>query len=120
MTSKYLGMQQEQHVWTYRCRMTNEGSEAATLMGRHWRIVDQRGHVIEVPKGSPGVVGHTPRILGLDDSNSEPAFFEYASGTTLATAAGTMEGSFQMVRDGGARFDAVISPFMLHSPGAHK
>eukprot|EP01052_Picozoa_sp_SAG31_P037712 SAG31_NODE_4912_length_2871_cov_2.282468_2_plen_125_part_00 len=60
------------------------------LVGRHWLIEDSSGHVSEVPKNSPGVVGHSPVLTSGQR-------FVYHSGCSLATETGTMSGSFQMV-----------------------
>jgi ApaG protein len=54
-------------------------------------------------------VGHQPRL--------EPGqSFEYTSFCVLQTSHGSMRGSYQMVRDDGARFDAAIAPFPLVIP----
>ena len=56
-----------------------------------------------------GVVGEQPRL--------EPGeAFTYTSGAVLSTAVGTMEGSYDMVGDDGAQFDAPIPPFTLSIP----
>src|SRR3546814_7438247 len=66
------------------------------LLARHWVITDANGNVEEV-RGD-GVVGEQPRI--------EPGEqFTYTSGAVLATAVGTMEGSYGMVGDDGTQFD---------------
>lgn len=102
----------EQFIFTYRCTISNVGEERAMLRGRHWVIKDAHGAVhAEVPRNSPGVVGFTPDL-------KPGAVFQYHSGTTLSTANGTMQGSFQMVplnelERPGPSFDAVISPFAL-------
>ena len=46
--------------YAYRIRVTNRGSETCQLVGRHWKFEDAAQHVIEVPRSSPGVVGHSP------------------------------------------------------------
>jgi ApaG protein len=90
------------YPFAYRVRVTNTGSRVVQLMSRHWRFEDTQGGVIEVPRGSPGVVGHTPH---LDVGQT----FEYVSGTQLRTPTGTMRGSFGMVVPGtGEKFEAIV------------
>jgi ApaG protein len=91
----------------YTVRITNEGAEAVQLLTRHWIITDGTGHVEEVR--GPGVVGKQP-VLEPGQS------FEYTSGCPLSTPFGVMEGTYQMVAQGGERFDAKIAPFTLSEP----
>ena len=42
--------------------------------------------------------------------------FEYTSGTHLATAVGTMRGTYQMMAEDGYAFDAAIPSFTLSVP----
>jgi len=54
---------------------------------RHLRFVDEDGGRVEVPRGSPGLVGQQPVL--------EPGkCFEYASGVRLAAPSGRLDGSF--------------------------
>jgi ApaG protein len=95
------------YVFAYTIKVTNTGKVAAQLISRHWIITDAEGHVQEV-KGL-GVVGQQPRL--------EPGeSFEYTSGTSLATAVGTMRGTYQMVAGDGKAFDAEIPQFTLSMP----
>jgi ApaG protein len=96
-----------QWFFLYTIRITNEGSETVQLLTRHWIITDGDGKVEEVR--GPGVVGKQP-ILKPGES------FEYTSGCPLTTAFGVMEGTYQMVTQGGDRFDAKIAPFTLSEP----
>lgn len=97
------------YFFAYRIRISNEGDESAQLLSRHWIITDADGQVEEVR--GPGVVGETPTL--------EPgAAFEYTSYCPLKTAVGTMQGSYTMVRPGGATFEAEIRPFTLATPHA--
>lgn len=96
-----------QYVFAYTVTITNSGAIAAQLVSRHWIITDSEHHVQEV-KGL-GVVGEQP-LLRPGDS------FEYTSGTSLATAVGTMRGTYQMVAEDGRQFDADIPPFTLSMP----
>ena len=93
----------------YTVRISNEGSETAQLLTRHWIITVATGHVVEV-KG-PGVVGEQP-VLSPGQS------FEYTSGCPLPTPFGSMRGTYQMVTTGGERFDADIAEFTLSEPTA--
>ena len=93
--------------YVYQVNIANEGTETVKLESRHWIITDARGHVEDV-KG-PGVVGEQP-VLHPGEA------FEYVSGCPLGTSFGVMHGSYQMVTDGGERFDAEIAPFALGEP----
>jgi ApaG protein len=96
-----------QYFFAYTVRIANEGSTVVQLRSRHWVITDSTGHVQEVR--GPGVVGEQPTL-------APGQHFEYTSGCMLATARGTMEGSYQMVRDDGGQFDAQVAPFDLAMP----
>jgi ApaG protein len=95
-------------VFSYTITIRNEGEVAAKLMTRHWVITDADGHVREV-RGD-GVVGEQPYLLPGQG-------FRYSSGAVLETPVGSMHGSYQMVGDDGARFDAPIPAFRLAIPG---
>jgi ApaG protein len=96
-----------QYVFAYTITITNTGEVAAQLISRHWIITDSEQQVQEV-KGL-GVVGQQP-LLQPGES------FEYTSGTSLATAVGTMHGTYQMVAGDGKTFDAQIPLFTLSMP----
>ena len=96
-----------QYVFAYTIRISNEGTETAQLRSRHWVITDGDGKVQEV-RGD-GVVGAQPSLR-------PGQHFEYTSGCVLATARGTMHGTYQMVRENGDEFDAVVAPFALAMP----
>ncbi len=95
------------YVFAYTVAISNEGGEPAQLRTRHWIITDGRGKIEEV-KGD-GVVGEQPRL-------APGQRFQYTSGCVLATPVGTMHGTYQMHRDDGTWFDAVIAPFSLVMP----
>ncbi len=95
------------HVFSYTIRITNNGSVAAQLISRHWIITDANNRVQEV-KGL-GVIGEQP-LLQPGES------FEYSSGSMIATAVGTMRGSYQMRAADGTQFDAEIPEFTLSMP----
>eukprot|EP00854_Cymbomonas_tetramitiformis_P002056 gene2056-2752_t len=59
-TGGYVGQLEDQHSFTYRFRITNTTPRPVQLIGRHLLFQDSWGSVQEVPKGSGGVVGHTP------------------------------------------------------------
>ena len=94
-------------VFAYTITVTNTGEVTAQLVSRHWIITDAEHRVQEV-KGQ-GVVGKQP-VLRPGES------FEYTSGTSLATAVGTMRGSYHMVAEDGLAFDVPIAPFTLSIP----
>jgi ApaG protein len=93
--------------FAYTIRITNEGTDTAQLLSRHWVITDANGRVEEVR--GPGVVGRQP-VLGPGQS------FEYTSACPLKTSFGVMQGTYQMVTPSGDHFDAEIAPFALSEP----
>ena len=95
--------------FAYQVNVLNEGAETVRLVSRHWVITDGNGQEQEV-RGA-GVVGEQP-VLTPGES------FEYTSACPLTTPVGSMHGSYQLVTDGGERFDAVIAPFGLGEPAA--
>jgi ApaG protein len=98
-----------QWFFLYTIQIANEGNRSCQLISRHWVIRNATGRVEEVR--GPGVVGQQPVL--------EPGErFEYTSGCPLDTPFGSMEGSYQMVREDGARFEAAIARFELREPGA--
>ena len=92
------------YVFGYTVDIANVGTVPAQLVSRHWIITNARGVVEEVQ--GPGVVGETPRLAPGES-------FRYSSGCALATPSGIMQGLYQMVRDDGDTFDAIIDPFHL-------
>ncbi len=97
------------YVFAYAITITNTGDVPTQVISRHWVITDADAHVEEV-KGL-GVVGHQP-LLAPGES------FEYTSGTALATATGSMRGSYFAVAEDGTRFEAPIDEFALAVPRA--
>ncbi len=95
---------QDEWVFQYTVRITNEGHDMVQLLTRHWIITDGMDHTEEV-KG-PGVVGEQP-VLASGES------FKYSSWCTLKTPTGVMRGTYQMVPAGGDQFDIEIAPFAL-------
>ena len=94
------------YVWAYHVRIENRGRATVQLRNRHWVITDAIGRIQEV-RGA-GVVGEQP-VLKPGES------FEYTSGTPLPTPSGIMQGSYQMEREDGERFDVRIPAFSLDS-----
>ncbi len=101
--------QQEEWVFQYTVRITNQGTETVQLLTRHWIITDAFEHTEEVR--GPGVVGEQP-VLGPGES------FKYTSWCPLRTPAGMMRGSYQMIRSDGTPFDIEIAPFGLRARNA--
>jgi len=97
----------DHYVFAYTIKITNTGTVGAKLVSRHWIITDA-DHKVQEVKGL-GVIGQQP-ALGPGES------FEYTSGATLATAVGTMRGTYRMMADDGHAFDAPIPTFTLTVP----
>jgi ApaG protein len=93
----------------YTIRLKNEGSHKVQLLSRHWVISDGTGHAEEVR--GPGVVGEQPELAPGED-------FEYTSGCPLPTPFGSMQGSYEMLREDGSTFEAAIAEFTLRQPSA--
>jgi ApaG protein len=93
--------------WAYTVEIANQSDQTVQLTARHWRITDGNGRLEEV-LGS-GVVGEQP-ILRPGES------FRYTSGCPLSTPSGIMTGTYRMVAENGAVFDAAIPVFSLDSP----
>lgn len=109
--TQYLADQSDEaagrYVFAYTITLRNTGSVAAQLISRHWVITDAQGLVQEV-RGL-GVVGAQPLLRPGET-------YEYTSGASIATAVGTMKGSYQMVAEDGTRFEATIPEFTLSVP----
>lgn len=111
VVTSYLADQSEpadhRFVFSYTITIRNEGVTAAKLMTRHWIITDANGKTREV-RGE-GVVGEQPHLKPGQG-------FRYSSYAVIETPVGAMQGSYQMLADDGARFDAPIAPFRLALP----
>ena len=101
---EYSDQSRRKWFFLYTIRITNEGSRTVQLLNRHWIITDANGEVEEVR--GPGVVGQQP-VLKQGES------FEYTSGCPLETAFGSMQGTYEMLIDGGETFNANIAGFAL-------
>ena len=95
------------YVFAYTITITNEGSIAAKLLSRYWKITDSDGKIHEV-RGE-GVVGEQPRLKPGEH-------FQYTSGTLIDTPVGSMMGSYQMIDENGENFEADIAIFTLSMP----
>jgi ApaG protein len=94
-------------VFAYKVVITNESTSKVKLLSRHWVIINADGDREDVE--GPGVVGYTPEL--------EPGeSFEYTSFCPMNTSWGTMEGTYQMVKENGEPFDADIARFYLFDP----
>jgi ApaG protein len=94
-------------VFAYTITITNRGTVPTQLLRRHWVITDANRNVQEV-RGD-GVVGEQPHLYPGQS-------FRYTSGAILKTPVGCMQGSYSMLADDGAEFDAEIPPFSLSMP----
>lgn len=98
-----------EYFFVYTICISNRGEDTVKLISRRWLITDAEGNCEEVE--GPGVVGEQP-VLRSGES------FEYTSACPLPTPFGSMRGTYQMVGEGGERFDAEIAPFELTWPQA--
>ena len=97
----------DRYAFAYTVGIENRTDEPIKLVSRHWIITDDNDQIEEVR--GPGVVGLQPMI--------EPGQkFVYTSGAILTTQFGTMQGSYEMLKPDGSRFDAEIPPFLLSRP----
>lgn len=94
----------DEWVFEYTVRITNQGGDTVQLLSRHWVITDALDNVREV-KGA-GVVGKQP-VLAPGES------FKYSSWCPLKTPTGSMRGTYRMARTNGEEFDIEIAPFGL-------
>jgi len=95
---------EDELVFQYTVRITNQGTETVQLLSRHWIITDALEHVREVQ--GPGVVGEQPTLAPGES-------FKYSSWCPLKTPTGMMRGTYQMIRADGTQFDIEIAPFAL-------
>lgn len=95
------------YAFAYTVTITNSGDVAAQLVARHWIVSDANGHTEEV-RGL-AVVGHQPLLKPGEK-------FEYTSWTRIATAQGTMRGTYFCMTEEAQPFDAPVPEFMLTRP----
>lgn len=94
-------------VWAYTVDISNTGGEPVQLVSRKWVIIDAFGRQEHVQ--GMGVVGEQPVIKPGEN-------FRYTSGTPLRTASGFMQGSYEMRRESGDSFAAIVPSFSLDRP----
>lgn len=101
--------QPQNHVYAFAYTVTivNSGDVTAQLVARRWLVADANGHTEEV-RGL-AVVGHQPLLKPAEK-------FEYTSWTRIATAQGTMRGTFFCMTDDAQPFEATVSEFVLTRP----
>lgn len=99
----------QRYVFAYTINMENVGDVAAKLLSRHWLITHGDGKVEEV--FGEGVVGQNPYL-------KPGQAYRYTSGAVLTTPVGSMQGSYQMIADDGARFETEVPLFLLSAPGS--
>ena len=90
----------QEWFFLYTVRIENVGHGTVQLINRHWNITNAAGDIEEVR--GPGVCGRQP-VLPSGES------FESTSGCPLGTPFGSLRGSYEMVTDGGERFEAEIA-----------
>ena len=95
---------QQRWAFAYTVSIRNTGTVAAQVVGRQWLITDHRGQQQQV-RGL-GVVGKQPLLQPGEQ-------FEYSSWTLLATAQGTMQGTFYCITDAAEWFEASVPEFLL-------
>lgn len=100
--------EKERYVFAYTINISNTGEHGAKLDSRRWVITDANGEITEVE--GLGVVGEQPFIEAGKS-------YEYSSGAVLTTPIGSMEGTYYMVGENGAEFNAPIPVFSLAAPG---
>ncbi|MEL4180177.1 Co2+/Mg2+ efflux protein ApaG [Roseateles sp. PN1] len=103
--------QAEQGVFAFSYTITveNVGDISAQLIGRHWTIIDARGHEQKVD--GLAVVGHQP-LLAPGQS------FKYSSWAQIGTKQGSMRGRFLCVTENAEVFYSEVPEFMLADSGA--
>ena len=86
----------------YTVRITNEGDETVQLLVcRHWIATTRAAACREVQR-----LRRARRAAGAGSGES----FQYTSGWPLKTSQGELRGTYQMVSEGGAHFDARSHP----------
>ena len=99
-------MEDGEHAFSYTVTVHNVGDTTAQLIARRWVITDGTGHTEEV-RGL-AVVGRQPLLQPGER-------FEYSSWTRLATATGTMRGTFYCMTDEAHPFEADVPEFLLNA-----
>ena len=97
----------DRYVFAYRIRISNDSEVTVQLTRRHWYIAEGDGTVREVE--GEGVVGEQP-VMAPGETH------EYMSGAILQGPVGSMHGTYEMRREDGSGFQAVIPKFTLQMP----
>ena len=100
-------VEHNRYAFAYHIKIINTGNVPAQLISRHWIITEANGEEQEVQ--GLGVVGEQPLL-------SPNEHFEYTSGTVINTPMGKMRGTYQMVAEDGASFEAIVNTFVLAMP----
>lgn len=95
-------------AFSYTVNVRNSGDIASQLVARHWVVTDAHGNIEDV-RGL-AVVGHQPLLKPGET-------FEYTSWVRIATAHGTMRGTFFCMTEEAHPFDAPVPEFQLVYPG---
>jgi ApaG protein len=96
-------------AFAYTVTIENTGTVTAQLIARRWLITDANGRTEEV-RGL-AVIGRQPLLKPGEQ-------FEYTSWTRLATAQGSMVGTFFCMTEDAHPFEASVPEFMLARPQA--
>ncbi|MGE4371485.1 MAG: Co2+/Mg2+ efflux protein ApaG [Xanthobacter sp.] len=115
VTPRYMAERSEpdrsRYFWAYTIELANLGPQTVQLKTRHWVITDALGRTEEVH--GAGVVGEEPVL-------PPGGRFEYTSGVPLSTQTGIMQGSYDMICEGGERFSVEVPAFSLDLPDARR
>ena len=95
------------YAFAYTVTIANSGDVTAQLVARQWIVADAHGHAEEV-RGL-AVVGHQPLLKPGEK-------FEYTSSTRIATAQGTMRGTYFCMTERAQPFEASVPEFVLTRP----
>lgn len=98
---------ESRYVWSYTIDIENTGAEPVQLVSRKWIITDALGREEHVQ--GLGVLGEQPVIQPGER-------FRYTSGAPLRTTSGFMQGSYEMRRQNGESFAAIVPSFSLDRP----
>lgn len=94
-------------IWAYTVEIENQSTDSVQLVTRQWAITDAMGRTEHVQ--GVGVIGEQPVIRPGER-------FRYTSGAPLSTSSGFMRGSYEMKRENGEHFSAIIPDFSLDIP----
>src|SRR5690606_26359801 len=105
---EYSNPENQHFMFAYKITIENLSDHSIQVLRRHWFIFDSNGSRREVE--GDGVVGQQPVI--------DPGeHHEYVSGCNLKSDMGSMEGTYQVLREiDGCRFEVKIPKFMLIAP----